>query len=43
MNSGNGSVSRWLCRNCKCLITKTGYTICECGCETWVDDGTHEK
>ncbi|KAG5604985.1 hypothetical protein H5410_026477 [Solanum commersonii] len=43
MNSGDGSVSRWLCQNCKRPITKKGYTTCECGCETWVDDETHEK
>ncbi|KAG5592703.1 hypothetical protein H5410_043217 [Solanum commersonii] len=43
MDSGDGSISRWFCRNCKCPITKKGYTACECGCKTWVDDGTHEK
>ncbi|KAG5592713.1 hypothetical protein H5410_043227 [Solanum commersonii] len=43
MDSGDGSISRWLCRNCKRPITKLGNTTCECGCETWVDDRTHEK
>ncbi|KAH0645779.1 hypothetical protein KY290_034581 [Solanum tuberosum] len=43
MDSGDGSVSRWFCRNCKRPIIKTGYTACECGCKTWVDDGTNEK
>ncbi|KAH0672352.1 hypothetical protein KY290_024589 [Solanum tuberosum] len=43
MDSGDGSISRWLGRNCKRPISKLGYTTCECGWETWVDDGTYEK
>ncbi|KAK4716036.1 hypothetical protein R3W88_014374 [Solanum pinnatisectum] len=38
MNSEDGSVSRWLCRNCKRPITKKGYTTCECGCMILLSD-----
>ena len=44
MDSRNdGSNSRWFCQKCERPITKTGYTACECGCKTWVKDGTNEK
>ena len=39
----DGSGSRWFFQKCKSPITKTGYTTCECGCKTWVNDGTNEK
>ncbi|TMW84496.1 hypothetical protein EJD97_025057 [Solanum chilense] len=44
MDSGDlGSGSRWFCQKCRRPITKMGYTACECGCKTWVNDGTNEK
>ncbi|TMW80609.1 hypothetical protein EJD97_017791 [Solanum chilense] len=44
MDSGDdGCGSRCFCQKCKRPITKTGYTACQCGCKTWVNDGTNEK
>ena len=39
----DGSASRWFCQKCNRPITKTGCKDCECGCKTWVNDGTNEK